>query len=91
MWVLLHDLVQLLDLEARFRQGVLKQLQDRLLVVGSKREPCLSQPCDVLDQRVDSVVRRVNAFLKHDVCEDCFAKRVFGHQDCQSCFCSSFW
>ena len=36
IWVLLHDLVQLFDLETRFSQGVFKQLWNRCLIVGSQ-------------------------------------------------------
>ena len=34
-------------------------------------------------------MRRVHALLGHNVCKDCFAKRIFGNQNRKGCFGSS--
>ena len=61
--VLFHQLLELFDLQPRFRQRVSKQLQDRRLIVRAQGQPPVAQPGYVLYQRIDGVVRWVDVFL----------------------------
>ena len=79
--MLLNQLFQLLNLEPRLGQRMLEERQDGGLVIRAQRQPRVSEPRDVSNQRVHGVVRRVHSLLRHDMREDGLAKGVFCHQN----------